>query len=112
MDLESIFKRFMDSKMKITLVDQCYSERAVVINVGRDSVTVCDTPELMYFELELHRMAHKNSRDRRRAFVRGDINGVRKHGDFAQHLHGCITRLSDDLSIRTIKFDELIGFTV
>lgn len=111
-----MIRRLLEKAMKenrvIRIVSDCDSDQAVVINAGADSVTVCDTPQLLDTFIKLQRLARKQSRESGKAFARGELKKGLKHGHFTKHLHGCITRLSDDLSIRTIKFSDLIGFTI
>lgn len=109
--VRKILEKAILEKKVLSIVSDCYSEHAVVLHVGDDSVTVCDTPQLLKIYLRLQRMASEQSAKSSWEFARGNLRRGLRYGHLAKHLHACVARLNDDLSIRTIDFKDLVGFT-
>lgn len=110
--IKRALRRAMDNKKEITIIDDCYSDRAVVIAVGSDSVTVCDYIETHRILNNLQSLATKFSAKAYLAFRQGNMRLGLQHGHHVKIIHGMIVKNVNMLSIRTIKFNDLIGFTV
>ena len=112
MDLEKILTRLMESQKGITVVDDCYSDSAVVIAVSSDSMMVCDNPELikgLEFDNEHASRAARRAAD---CFENKNIETGLVWGRVADKYRASAAKTVNSLSIRTIKFRNLVGFSV
>ena len=112
MDVKKVLTRMMESKKKITVVCDCYSDSAVVIAVSDDAVTVCDNPEFINYRERASEGANISCEMAACSFRIGDIKSGLRRGMLAAEYHADAAEAVSNMSIRTIQFNDLIGFTV